>query len=105
MESGAQDFNPLKYAHSTESCLQNHETHHCSIIVLTLFGNMGLLNCPDRELQDYQSCIFESVESASSIESFAAVKKLLDDSNDALDHFHFSINHKFTVSLNLLEHL
>ncbi len=102
-----QAFNPLKYALSTEKCLQNHEAHHCLIFVLTLFGNVGLLNCPDRVLQEYRSCIYESAKQcevpvlkqacvkfasyATIVGSFAAV----DDSNDALDHFNLSTNRRY----------
>ena len=100
-------FNPLKYALSNESCLENHEAQHCLIFVLILFGNIGITQLfSDSELQVFREKIYDSANHCKNtalkeachqfattvtvVGIFGAVKKLLEVSKDSLTCVHFS---------------
>ena len=95
-------FNPLKYAMEHESSVLNHEARHCLTLVMTLYGNMVLMNCPDPILRLCRQQIYDSmkhcVPAAHSLKQecdlfsksttitgcFVAVKNLVNASKDSL---------------------
>lgn len=100
-------FNPLRYALSNETCLENHEAWHCLVFVLALFSNIGLMsNCQDAQLQHFRRQIYNSVkhcqlpELKESCNQFAtcptiagcfdATKRLLDTSGDNFESIRFT---------------
>lgn len=104
-------FNPLRHALTTEHCLQNHEAQHCLLLVLIIFGNMGLMNCSDATLQMYRHQIYESIKhcaipdiqgaahrfatSATIVGTFGAAKTLLTAFQDNLECIDFFYNSRF----------
>ena len=99
-------FNPLKHALSNENCLKNHEAHHCLILVLILFGNIGQMQlCSDQYLLEYKIRICESMKhceeptlkeaydqmstSTTILDCFGAAKKLLEAAKDNFNCVHF----------------
>ena len=111
-----QDFNPLKFAVEGESSVLNHEAQHCLTLVMILYGNMVLMNCPDPNLRGFRQQIYNSMKhcvpaahalkkecdifsrSATITGCFVAVKNLVSASNDSL----VQMNAKYDVKLRKL---